>query len=187
MGLDDYASDDIEDEYDQSTGSSDTSLGDNRVNSGVSTRWVTKIDFGAPYVIVAVDRQGNLFKHRDQLAVLTDSDDWRRLDDHPDKDFEVIFKMNSREGWLRFCNHAIDQNLGDPEQLLEDDPMKLADIDDRLVIPPGSKPDQSRTCAVCGASSDDEDMTEIQLRSHSKLSVCVSHTVEELAQNGYLQ
>lgn len=155
---------------------------------GYSDRWQTRLDFGAPYVLVAQDRQGNIYRHRDHLAILEENTDWRRLDDHPDKEFEVLYRVDSKAHWLRFCNRAQEQLGVDPEELLQEDPEELHYVRQKVHFPPASKPDQSRDCRVCGANSDSTEvaMMEIDLQKHRKVPVCSSHTIEDLACEGLL-
>jgi hypothetical protein len=202
MSLDDFTGDtsDGGGSSSSSTGTS-TSTG---TNSSSSARWHTRVDFGKPYVILARDRQGNLYLHRDTMAVLDDSETWLRVEDDFDKDedgeprpieerydqeYEILFRMMSKRGWLRFCNLAQDQLGVDPREVLEDDPEDIQRIEERVHYPPGLGPDQSRTCQVCGSTSEDDDssVVEMRLEKHRRLAVCSSHTVEELAEEGYLQ
>jgi hypothetical protein len=188
MGLDDFAS----------------SAGSTSDGSGASThreidastaanhdhkRWHTKIDFSNPYVVVARDRKGRVYVHRGDLAVLDNNDDWRRLDDHPKREFEVIFTKGERRDWLRFCHRAVSQLDVDPEDVIDEDPGRLPHIEDRINVPPGYGFDGSRTCQICGASSDSNELTmmEVDLQKHRKVAMCSSHTVEEMARNGLLE
>lgn len=156
---------------------------------GYSDRWQTRIDFGAPYILVAQDREGNIYRHRDQLAVWEDNTDWRRLDDHPNKEFEVLYRVQEKAFWLRFCNRAQDQLGVDPEELLEEDPKELHNLRQKVHYPPASKPDQTRDCRVCGTNSGDPEvaMMELDLQKHRKVPVCSSHTIEDLAHEGLLE
>jgi len=202
MGLGNFSSSGDDDSDDQSDSGSDGSSSPSGLAAFTSSsssgrggsraanrdRWTTKIDFGRSYIIVARDRQGNTYKHRDQLCVLDDNLDWRRLDDHPNRQFEVIFQASTKRYWLRFCNRAQDQLGEDPEAVFDDDPTELARIRDEVYFPPGSKPDQSLDCRVCGSNSRDDDCTilEMDLGSHHRLPVCASHTIQELAHEGLL-
>lgn len=168
------------------TGSS--SRGGGGGHTGISNRWNTRIDFGTPYILVAEDREGTIYKHRDTLAVLDDNLDWRRLDEHPDKEFQVIYSVTDKEHWLRFCNRAQEQLGVDPEELLENDPRELSHTREKVYYPPGSKPDKSRSCRVCGANSEEDGlaMMELDLQSSRRVPVCSTHTVEDLAHEGLL-
>jgi hypothetical protein len=187
MGLDDFTSGGTNSSGGSGGGASQKKK--RKTRQSTSSRWVTKLDFSAPYVVVARDYQGNIYKHQDQLAVLEDADDWRRLDEHPNEDLEVLVKFPSKEGWLRFCNLCQDQHGVNPSEVLEDNPKRLMELKEKTHYPPGSKPDGSRTCQVCEATSDDDDTTMLELRmeKHRRLAVCSSHTVEELAAEGLLQ
>lgn len=180
MGLDDFTSGSTSDV------ASSSSRGGGR---STSTRWTTKLSFSTPYVVVAEDRQGNLYRHKDTLAVLKDADDWRRLDDHPNRELRVLFKVSTMDAWLRFCNLCQDQFGIYPNEVFEDDPKRLGELKERVNYPPASKPDLSRTCQVCGASEADDTcvVLEMRLEKHRRLAVCASHTVEELAEEGFLQ
>jgi hypothetical protein len=161
---------------------SDESLNRGRYN------WHTKLDFGAPYVLIVKDQIGDVYTHMGDVAVLEDRDDFRRLDDHPSKEFRVLYRCASKSAWLRFCNRAQDQLDTDPREVFEDQPEQLEQLRERTYFPPGSKPDTTRTCRLCGASSDDNDvaMLDIDLQKHRHVPVCSSHTIEDLAHEGLL-
>lgn len=153
-----------------------------------SDRWQTRLSWSTPYVLVAQDRHGNVYKHQDHLAVLDDNTDWRRLEDAPDKEYEVLYSCSSEQLWLRFCNRAQDQLGVDPQEILDSNPRKLQRIRDKVHYPKPSKPDQSRTCQCCGANSEDNSvvMVELDLRTKPRTPLCKSHTLEELAREGLL-
>lgn len=210
--------------------SSSTSTGTNY--RGTSGDWQTKIDFGAPYVIVARDRSGEVYVHEDIFAVKDSQDSWQRIEDSftricPEcnystsdderlatharrehgitnlddedtlsnlereysREYEVLFREQTRSGWLTFCNLCQKQLDTDPNEVLHDDPTELVRLEDEVYYPPKSKPDTSATCQVCGASGDDNDcsIVQISLANHRKLHVCCTHSVEELAEEGFLQ
>lgn len=152
-------------------------------------RWSTKIDFGSPYILVARDAEGNVYKHRDHLAILDDRLDWRRLDDHPEKDMEVLYEVPSERRWLEFCSRAVDQLDIDPEQYLDERPEELAELRERVHFPKRTPPDQTRDCRVCGENSGSSSVTmlEIDLQTKRRVPVCSSHTIDELAHNGLLE
>jgi len=154
-----------------------------------SDRWNWRVDFSSPYVLVARDHEGNVYKHRDHLAILDDNLDWRRLEDHPNKEFEVLYQCPTERDWLRFCTRAQDQLGESPEDVLDDDPKRLAELREKTYFPPRDSPDDSRTCAVCGAShrQGDDTIVEIDLRSSARTAVCADHTVRELAHEGLLE
>lgn len=162
----------------------------------VAESWQTKLDYGKHYVMVAEDRQGNIRVHQDTAAVLDEHTDWRRLEDAPDREMRVIYTCRSRQKWLRFCSRAQNQLDVDPQELLENDPVELAVVRERVHYPNPSAPDQTRECRVCGTSSDSEEivsghyevsMLEIDLQKHRRVPVCSNHTVAELAENGLLE
>lgn len=203
MALDDFSSSDDSDSSsgsDSSTSSSSSSSGLEAFTSssssgrgggggGHSSRWNTRLDFSTPYILVAEDRQGNIYKHRDNLAVLNDNTDWRRLDEHPDREFRVLYRASSLDNWLRFRNRAQEQLGVDPDDLLQDDPVELHFLREKVHYPPSSKPDKSRDCRVCGANSSKEEVTmlELDLHKHREIPVCSEHTIEDLAAEGLLQ
>lgn len=166
---------------------SSSSSGHNGLNKG--TRWVTKIDWSKPYIILAEDRKGNLYKHRDSLVVLEENTDWRRLDNHPQREFQVIYRCSTEDAWYTFCHLCMDQLGVNPEDVLNEEPRRLMELDDKTHWPPGTKPDTGRTCSVCGAHSSDDEVTvlEIDLQKSRHMAVCSSHTIEDLAQEGLLE
>lgn len=188
MGLDDFAS-----SAGSTSGDSDTTkhheIDASTAADHQSKRWHTRIDFSTPYVVVAQDRKGRVYVDKGDLAVLDNNDDWRRLDDHPNREFEVIFTKGERRDWLRFCHRAVDQMDVDPEEVIDNDPGRLPHIQDRITTPPGTEFDYSRTCQICGASSDSNELTmmEVDLQNHRKVAMCSSHTVEDMARNGLLE
>lgn len=132
-----------------------------------------------------------IVKHLKQEHGVDDVDDEAiktKTEKHFDKKYRVVFKMQSHAGWVKFCSLAQDQLDVDPEQKLDDQPLELASIDERVYWPPQSKPDPSRECQVCGerSTSNEVSVMEIDLHNTRKLPVCSSHTVEELAKEGFL-
>jgi len=185
MGLDRFIGE--ADSSSTSGDSSDTSPSYDTSSRGYS--WTTKLDFGADYIIVAKDAEGNIYKHEDTLAVMKDRLDWRRLDEHPSKELKVLYRCHSREDWLRFCNRAQEQLGIDPSELLEDAPERLQEIRSQVHYPKATGIDTSRDCRVCGTNSRDPTtcMVEINLETQTRVPVCASHTVEELADNDLLE
>lgn len=189
MGLDDL----IDNSDVSASGSSSGGNSSTRKTDISSDRyqWVTKIDFGTPYILVARAADGSVYCDRDEIgfAVWEDRLDWRRLDDHPQKDLEVVYSVPNRRKWLRFCDRAKDQLNEDPEQLFEEKPDQLAELRERVHFPNPSPPSSTRTCRICEASSDDKDtvILELDLQKHRKIPVCESHTIEDLAHNGLLE
>lgn len=199
MGADDYIragqshdSDSDSDESEKTTaddyigGYTGPRSGDCTYNS--RQRWVTKLDYSTSYILIARDRRGEIYYHQGNLAILDSADDWRRLDDHPNKEFEVLYRVNTEQDWLRFCNHAQDQLGVDPREVIESDPARIQEIEDRVMLPPGGKPNHTRKCRICGKSEVREDTTlvEMNLDTQRKVPVCTDHTVEELAYEGLL-
>jgi len=213
---------------------SDSSGGSSSIGNyrGTSRDWQTRIDFGAPYVIVARDRSGKVYVHEDIFATKDSQNSWKRVEDsftricpecnystsnddrlaaharhehgiqdlaegdtlgklerEYNRQYEVLFKQQTRSGWLTFCNLCQKQLDTDPNEVLHDDPTELVRLEDEVYYPPKSKPDASATCQVCGASGDDNDcsIVQISLAEHRKLHVCCTHSVEELAEEGLLQ
>ena len=154
-----------------------------------SARWKTKLDYSTSYVLIARDRNGEIYYHQGRMGILESPDDWRRLDDHPSKEFEVLYRANTEQDWLRFCNYAQEQLGVDPREVLDEDPARIQEIDDRVMLPPGGKPQHTRKCAVCGNSEarDDTTLVEMNLEKHRRVPVCPEHTVEELAHEGLLE
>lgn len=193
MGLEDFTSE-------GDGGSSNITPASERTSSGSKGgtyrgghQWVTKLDFSKPYVVVAEDKTGRVFASKGDLKVIKDRDDWKRLEEFnemedPPNQVRVLFERSSLGGWLRFCNLSIDQGLGDPNELLKECPEELHFIEDQIYYPPG-RINEDRTCQVCGADDSDKEVAIVQmkLRDHTRLNVCASHTVEELAENGFLQ
>lgn len=231
-GTDDSNDSESDSDYSESDSDRDRQSPDTSTNDVSSAQWVTDLDFSTPYVIVAVDRWGKVWTHKDFLAVKTKSDDWRRVEDDfrrnctecnystPDddrmqshlrkehgitdideeklktntekqyeRDYNVIFKAQTRQAWLRLSNLAQDQLGIDIDSVLEESPRNLGDIRDRVHYPPATGIDNSRSCAVCGASSDSNGvaMMTLDLIKHRKMAVCASHSIEELAEQGLLQ
>lgn len=190
MGLDDFSTEGQSSYTPKGGGSS------NRGSSGGGggRSWVTKLDFSKPYVVVAEDKEGNVYVSKSNMKVLKTQDDWKRLDEfseleNPPKQLRVIFQRTSLESWLRFCNLCINQDLGNPNELLEECPEELHFLDDQVYYPPARKVDTDRTCQVCGSTDSDKEVSivQIKLEEHRKLPVCSHHTIEELAENGFLQ
>jgi len=184
MGLEEFQSGGSSDSGD--SGSSSTSRPSG--NTRVSDRWQTRVDFSKAYVIVAQDRQGNLYTHEGTLAVLDDNLDWRRLGEHPNKEFDVLYRCTERSSWLRFCNRAQDQLDVDVREVLQEDPARIPEIRERVYYPPHSKPDQTRECRICGTSGESNETTlmEVDLQGNRKVPLCTHHTVEEMAYEGLL-
>lgn len=180
MSLDDWIQGDVS-SNDTSGGSSGDSSTSYDTREGV--RWNTKIDFGADYIIVAEDSDGNLYRHKDHLCVLSDRLDWRRLDDHPSKQMKVLYRCGTKQDWVRFCSRAQDQLGIDPEELFEEKPRKLQEVSTDIHYPDLKAVDDSRDCRICGANSEDPqvEMTEIDLQTKRRVPVCLSHTIEDLA------
>jgi len=195
MPLDDFDSenDDSSDKFSSAAGlggfQNPSSSQTSRRGSSKATNWVTKIDFSKPYILVAEDPEGNIYKHEDNLVVLEENTDWRRLDDHPSTQYRVLYQCATKEAWLKFCNRSQEQLGVDPKELLEDDPAGLYFLEDEVYMPPGHKPNTIRECQVCRATSDEDEVTivEVDLQKHSKTPVCASHTIEELAHQGLLE
>ena len=181
-------------------GGSDDSGKDTQVSrstEGVDYKWPTKIDFGAPYLLVARDIEGEVYCHRDDCGfqVWEDREDWRRIrkddeelpDDISEK-LEVVYTVPNRRRWLQFCNQAIDQHGEDPEDYFQNKPDQLAELRERTHFPNPSPPDRSRTCQICGTSSDSEKtaIIEVDLHSNRRVPLCEGHSVKEMAQNGLL-
>lgn len=187
MGLDDFmAGGDGGSHNNKDASSSSHSSGGIRRASKI---WVTDLDFSKPYVIVARDRKGKIYTSKEQMLVIKEADDWRRLDESPHRDMEVLFKKQSKQEWLHFCNLVQDQLGEDPNKVLEDEPKRLVEFEDKIYYPPGKKPSETAECQVCGALSSDEGVTmgQLKLEKHLRLNVCASHTVEELLLNGFGQ
>lgn len=185
MGLDEFKGG-----RSSSGSSSDTGSSTSRDSFNLGNyNWHTKLDFGAPYVLIVKDQQGNLYQHMGEVAILEDNEDFRRLDDHPSKEFRILYRCATKAAWLRFCNRAQDQLDTDPREVFEDDPEQLEQLRERTYFPPGSKPDPTRDCRVCGANSSDNGvaMMEVDLQKHRKVPVCSSHTIEDLAHEGLLE
>lgn len=190
MGIDDFMSGDASSSGSDSTSSStDSTSSRKRDLSKDRYDWVTKINFSTPYIVIARDAQGNVYKHEDHLAVLDDRLDWRRLDDHPQKDMEVLYSVPNERRWLQFCSRAQDQLGVDPEDYLNERPEEIAELRERVHFPNPSPPDQTRDCRICGTNSSSSDVTilELDLQKHRRVPVCSSHSVEELAHNGLLE
>jgi len=189
MGLDDFV-DDSDDDYEVvSTPDSDAADPDRTVNtSPPSAQWTTKLDFSKPYVIVAEDKQGEFLVSKGDVIVIEDADDWRRLDDNPHREVNVLAEWGTKVHWLNFCNLAVDQYDEDPTNLLQDDIERLIELDEEVYWPPGSKPSSIRTCRVCGDTDNTPkaDILELDLHETRKVPVCSRHSVEELAESGLL-
>jgi hypothetical protein len=135
------------------------------------------------------DRLRTHIRDSHDLDSWDDEDTITDLEREYSNEYDVLFRMSTRSDWLRFCNLCQDQLGIDPEDVLEDDPDRLAGLEDEVYYPPKSKPDQYSTCQVCGASADDSDTTMVQMKleKHKRLHVCADHTIEDLAQAGFLQ
>lgn len=157
-------------------------------NSAPARSWVTKLDFSKPFVIVAEDKPGDIVVSKADLIVMKEADDWRRLDENPNREVHVLATWDSRAQWLNFCALAQDQYDEDPNELLKGDIERLIELDEEVYWPPGSKPSETRTCQVCGDTSDLEDvaMMELDLHNTRQVAVCAKHSVSELAENGFL-
>lgn len=155
----------------------------------VAESWTGKLDYSQHYITVAEDEDGEIYVHQSPAVVMTEHTDWRRLDDHPSKEFEVHYRCPTKQAWLQFCNRAQSQLDTDPRELLGDSPLKLAELRERVHYPSPGKPDQSRDCRVCGTNSgsDEVSMLEIDLQKNRRVPVCASHTVADLAREGLLE
>lgn len=170
------------------------------MNKELSSRgWQTKVDFGKPYVIVVRDYAGNHHYSKQDMVVMHDSDDWMRItevekDNFPkdhqvwERDLLPVVSWDTKTAWLNFCDKAIKQGFGDPNELLENDIEQLVKAKDEVYWKPGSGPNQARSCQVCGASTDvsDAEIVEIDLHESRMTPVCTEHSVEELAEAGLL-
>lgn len=157
-------------------------------NTGTPHSWVTKLDFSKPHVIVAEDKPGDIIVSRADLIVMKEADDWRRLDENPNREVHVLATWDSRAHWSSFRALAQDQYDEDPNELLQDDIERLIELDEEVHWPPGSKPSKTRTCRVCGDTldMDEVELVELDLHYTRKVDVCPDHSVEELAENGLL-
>lgn len=187
MGLEDFKT-----EQGSSHSSSDSSSSSKRaIQSLRESNWVPKLDFSSPYVIVAENRDGHIYASKENLRVWEDPNHPARLEDNPDEDqrYRLLFKKETPQAWLRFCNLAQDQLGVDPNQLLEDDPEELEHIEEQVYYPPGGGPDSERECHICGVSSRSNEsvMVELDLQKHRHVPVCSKHTIQELAEHGLLQ
>jgi len=169
-----------------------------------SSQWNPKINFGSSFILVVEDRQDNIYKKQGHSSIVDENDSWKRLEllpnGDPDEDwsqvekdleaeYRVLFERTTEQGWLKFCNLVQDQLDTHPQDVLEDDPVELHYLEDQVHYPPGSKPDKSRTCQVCGKSSDEDSIRvlEVDLHQNRQTPVCIEHTVAELAEEGLLQ
>jgi len=243
MPISDWTSDDSDDSDSDSTNSGSDSPSDKYSDStpDVSTikNWVTDLDFSTPYIIVATDRQGNIVKHKGQLAIKQDADDWRRREDtwrrrcsecnyssedydrlrshlrdkHDmrdididnfktqtevafEKDVRVLFKKPRRSDWIKFCSRVQDQHDENPNEVFENEPRRLEDLAEQTYFPPHDGFDETPNCQICRqyhsshhkyGSQDDEAVVEMKMQKHRRLHVCAHHTVEELAEHGFLE
>lgn len=173
----------------------DTSV--SRTTESIDYKWTTKIDFGSPYILVARDVDGEVYCHRDEhgFQVWEDREDWRRIrkddDELPDdisEKLEVVYTVSNRRRWLQFCNRATNQHGEDPEDYFDNKPEQLAELRERTHFPNPSPPDKSRTCQICGTSSDSNKaaVIEVDLFSNRRVPLCEGHTVKEMAQHGLL-
>ena len=187
----DSSTDSEEQSYDASEfpgfDSSDSSGGDGGSGGGgghtsYSDRWNTKLDFGKAYVIVAEDQAGRLYVHHDTVAILDSNLDWRRLQEHPNKDFEIIYRCISPQTWHYLCELSKDQLGVDPVDVLQEEPRTLAELRDRISFPNPSKPDHSVTCDVCGVSqrAKDTELKKLDLQVDGRVTVCTTHSIQEL-------
>lgn len=200
MGIDDFGPD-YNDSSDSGSGSSDSdsdssdSGRETSVDRGLddfrNKQWNSQLDFGSPYILVARNVKGTVYKQRNEvgLQVWEDRKDWRRLDDHPDEDIEVLYRCRSRRRWLRFRSRARDQEGVDIDEILNNDPERLMTLRKRVSYPSPDAPDQTRTCRVCGRSSDSSDCAVVimDLQKHRNVALCEGHTVSELAEHGLLE
>lgn len=155
----------------------------------VAESWTGKLDYSKPYILVAESEDSEVFVHQGRAVVMAEHTDWRRMEDHPTMDFRKVYECQTEETWLRFCSRAQSQLDTDPRDLLEDSPLELAELRERVHYPSPGKPDQSRDCRVCGTNSDSSEVTmvEINLRKQFRVPVCASHSVRELAENGFTE
>lgn len=188
MGLDDFIEDDVQ--TTTSTDERDVSLASSKSTtaSTPSKRWLGKLDYSKPYVVVAEDDRGDIYTHKGSSVALKDADDWRRLGENPYKDIRILAQWSSQTHWLKFCSLAAEQYDEDPNDLFENDIERLIELQEKVYWTPGSKPDKERTCHVCGDPSlmTDSGIVEIDLHKSRRVPVCSSHTVKELAENGLL-
>jgi hypothetical protein len=243
MPISDWSSDDSDDSDSGSTNSGSDNpsdkYSDSTPNVGTDSIWNTKIDFGTPYVIVAIDRNGDIKKHKGTFGVKDDSDDWKRCEDtwrrrcpecnyssedydrlHThmrkkhrirnidaeklktqteitfEKDIRVLFKQQRRCDWIKFCSRAQDQLNKNPNEVFENNPRKLQRIEEKTYFPPHDGVDETPNCQICRqyhsshhkyGSQDDEGIVKLEMQKHRRLHVCAHHTVEELAEHGFLK
>jgi hypothetical protein len=219
--------------------SSSDKYSDSTPDVGTSELWDTKVDFGAPYIIVATDRQGNIKKHKGVFGIQQEPDDWKRCEDtwrrrcsecnyssedydrlrshlrseHDmeninldefkteteiafEKDIRVLFKKHQKTDWIRFCNLVQDQHGENPNEVFENEPSRLDDLEEQTYFPPHDGYDETHNCQICRqyhsshhkyGSQDDEAIVEMKMQKHRSLHVCAHHTVEELAEHGFLK
>jgi len=158
--------------------------------------YLTTLDFTKAYVTVALSDDGDYYVSKDEMGVTTDSGKrWRRMDkvgggacmvleDH----IEIQRVWTQAIVWARFCDKLQEKFGENGGELLDNDPDRLLSLSEDVMLDPGSKPSVLRTCQVCGATSNDDDSTIVELDMHEtrQLPVCSSHSVMELAENGFL-
>jgi hypothetical protein len=113
-----------------------------------------------------------------------------------EKDIRVLFKKQQRTDWIRFCNLVQDQHSENPNEVFENEPERLDDLADQTYFPPHDGYDETHNCQICRqyhsshhkyGSQDDEAIVEMKMQKHRSLHVCAHHTVEELAEHGFLK
>jgi len=113
-----------------------------------------------------------------------------------EKDIRVLFKKQQRTDWIRFCNLVQDQHSENPNEVFENEPERLDDLADQTYFPPHDGYDETHNCQICRqyhsshhkyGSQDDEAIVEMKMQKHRSLHVCAHHTVEELAEHGFLE
>jgi len=113
-----------------------------------------------------------------------------------EKDIRVLFKKQQRTDWIRFCNLVQDQHDENPNEVFENEPRRLEDLAEQTYFPPHDGFDETPNCQICRqyhsshhkyGSQDDEAVVEMNMQKHRRLHVCAHHTVEELAEHGFLE
>jgi hypothetical protein len=175
-----------------SWGGRDTSLSPGQ-KKYLDSRWNTRIDWSTPYILIARKRatrnsDEQIYKHEGELAILDDRNDWRRLDDHPDGEFEVILRVDTKLEWTKFCSELKRKHDADAYELMENNVNLLRQYYDDIVLPPVRHPNNTPTCRVCGSVQAEQDvnLVEIDLHKTRKALVCDDHTVSELAEQNLI-
>lgn len=167
MGLHDFSG----------SGSSSSSSG----GGGGGGRQSNRIDFSQPYIRIIRSQNDEVSSDVAYSRVLRPGDD-------PENDYyEILCTFSDELAWQNFVTKAERELDIDPQEVLDNNPEKIAEMKTQLARPDPHIP--TRECVVCGETlrPDHKPFRELRLardgQAHSgsdRVAVCGTHTIDEL-------